>query len=121
MDIVSLPLEIEASGIDSRYRLVVMAIQHAKHIAEGAKPQVDSPYRRVSMQALCDVLYGQFDILYGQEAKEAQREESRRRAARWTQTRPSERELEIAEAIRRDIDNYRAMAVQQSDVVQDES
>jgi len=85
MDIVSLPAELSGKDIDSRYRLVIIASQRAKRLAEGAKP-VGAPHSvKPTTVAIEEALEGGLDVLTGNEAvtarQEAKKAEAKRRAA----------------------------------------
>jgi DNA-directed RNA polymerase omega subunit len=77
MDIVSLPIEIDEDMIDSRFRLVVIASQRAKELAFGAKPRVETKFKKIPTLALEETLEGELEFITGEEAK-AKLEEARK-------------------------------------------
>lgn len=77
MDTISLPIDIDPSVIDSRFRLVIVAAQRARQIMEGEKPVMTGSDLKETTTAIQEVLSGQLEILYGEEAVAAQREEKR--------------------------------------------
>lgn len=85
MDIVSLPTELTGKDIDSRYRLVIIAAQRAKRLAEGSRATGPTHSVKPTTIAVEEALEGNLDVLTGDEAREARQEakkvEARRRAA----------------------------------------
>lgn len=71
MDIVSLPIELDKTKIDSRYRLSVIAAQRAAELSLGAKPKIDRKAKKVTTTALLEVLSDKIEYLTGQEALKA--------------------------------------------------
>jgi len=106
MEIISLPVETDYSKIDSRYRLVIIASQRARQLMEGARPTVQTRHTKASTIALEEVLGNQLEILYGKEAKQAQREAKRLREEMKTRQLLTEREEELASEIRKDLSVY---------------
>ena len=78
---LSLPMEMVETRIDSRYRLVIAAAQRARQLVEGNRPRIESRYVKETTHALEEIVSGQADILFGQEARRAIVEERRRRDA----------------------------------------
>jgi DNA-directed RNA polymerase subunit omega len=70
MDIVSLPIELEKDKIDSRFRLVVIASQRAKELYYGAKPKVETKFRKIPTVSLEESLEGTLQFVIGEEARE---------------------------------------------------
>ncbi|SRR5579884_26582 len=106
MEIISLPVEPDYSKIDSRYRLVIIASQRARQLMEGARPILQTKHNKASTIALEEVLGNQLEVLYGKEAKQAQREAKRLREEMKTRQLLSEREEELATEIRKDLSVY---------------
>ncbi len=106
MSILSLPTDMDSAGVDSRYRLVVLAAQRARQMMDAGTSPGESRYTKVTTRALEEILQGTCEILRGEEARQAQREERRVRDALRVRTRGSEREESIAEAIRKDMNVY---------------
>jgi len=79
MDIVSLPIDIDKSVIDSRFRLVIVAAQRARQIMEGEKLLIEESNFKNTTNATMEILSGKLEILYGDEAVSAQRKERRQR------------------------------------------
>jgi DNA-directed RNA polymerase subunit omega len=77
MDIISLPAEYDKGKIDSRFRLVVIAAQRARELAFGAKPKLETKYRKVALIALEEAIENQLEFSVGEEAR-AKIEESRK-------------------------------------------
>jgi len=76
MDIVSLPVEHDKS-IDSRFRLVVIASQRARELAFGAKPKIETKYKKAPLIAIEEAVTNQLEFSVGEEAR-AKIEESRK-------------------------------------------
>ncbi|MBI5136720.1 MAG: DNA-directed RNA polymerase subunit omega [Nitrospirae bacterium] len=57
-DIVSLPMETPGPGVDSKYRLCVVAGQRALQIIKGSKARIDVPYCKPTTVALAEVQGG---------------------------------------------------------------
>ncbi len=89
MTLLSLPMEMGETRIDSRYRLVIAAAQRARQLVEGNAPRIESRYVKETTCALEEILTGQADILFGQEARQAVIEERRRRDALRSRARAS--------------------------------
>ena len=100
MNLLSLPLEMDNARIDSRYRLVIAASQRARQLVEGNRPRIESRYVKETTCALEEVLSGQADILFGQEARKAIVEERRRRDALRSRARTSAWEGTPSETVR---------------------
>ncbi len=105
MDIVSLPIELDTSVIDSKYRLVIVAAQRARQLMEGEPPRI-IPQRdqKETTIAIEEVLSGKLEILYGQEAVSALREERRVREETRRRAMLAEREGEGVSQARKDLD-----------------
>lgn len=71
MDILSLPIEIEDSKIDSRFRLVIITSQRAKTLSEGAKALITTKYKKNTTIALEESILDKLDYLTGEEAVKA--------------------------------------------------
>jgi DNA-directed RNA polymerase subunit omega len=56
---------------DSRFRLVILAVQRARQLIQGSKPLVQSRSARETTIALEEALYEKFSYLTGKEAREA--------------------------------------------------
>ncbi|MFQ5587331.1 MAG: DNA-directed RNA polymerase subunit omega [Nitrospiria bacterium] len=105
MDIVSLPVEIDSEIIDSRYRLVIVAAQRARQIMEGSQPTIDpAPDQKETTVAIEEVLSGKLDILYGEDAVTALREERRIREEARRRAMLAEREGDGTSQARKDLD-----------------
>lgn len=104
MDIVSLPVEIDQKAIDSRFRLVIVAAQRARQLMEGEKSMVANPSgQKETTAAIEEILSGKLDILYGDEAVSALREEKRVREEEKRRAILAERESEDTVQARKDL------------------
>ncbi|MBI5199626.1 MAG: DNA-directed RNA polymerase subunit omega [Nitrospirae bacterium] len=71
MDILSLPIEIEDSKIDSRFRLVIITSQRAKTLSEGVKALITTKYKKNTTIALEESVLEKLDYLTGEGAVKA--------------------------------------------------
>ncbi len=74
-DIISLPLETPGPGLDSKYRLCVVAAQRALQIIKGSAPRVSAPYHKATSLALEEVQEGHVTFAEGEEAFKAREED----------------------------------------------
>ncbi len=77
VDMLSLLPEYTDDKFDSRYRLVLVAAQRAKHLIQGAKSSGPSKFTKETSIALDDVLRGNVQHLRGQAARDAIKEAKR--------------------------------------------
>lgn len=71
LDIISLPIEIDRTKIDSRYRLAVIAAQRAAELSLGSPAKIDKKGKKVTTTALLEILSNKIDYLIGEEAIKA--------------------------------------------------
>lgn len=77
IDMLSLLPQYTPNEFDSRHRLVIVASQRAKHLAQGAKPTGPSRFTKETTTALDEVLRGKIPYLTGKEARDAMKEAKR--------------------------------------------
>jgi DNA-directed RNA polymerase subunit omega len=77
IDMLSLLPQYTPKEFDSRHRLVIVASQRAKHLAQGAKPTGPSRFTKETTIALDEVLRGKIPYLTGKEARDAMKEAKR--------------------------------------------
>ncbi|MBH0195028.1 MAG: hypothetical protein HP494_05355 [Nitrospira sp.] len=77
IDMLSLLPQYTPKEFDSRHRLVIVASQRAKHLAQGAKPTGPSRFTKETTAALDEVLRGKIPYLTGKEARDAMKEAKR--------------------------------------------
>lgn len=77
IDMLSLLPQYTPNEFDSRHRLVIVASQRAKHLAQGAKPTGPSRFTKETTGALDEVLRGKISYLTGKEARDAMKEAKR--------------------------------------------
>ena len=77
IDMLSLLPQYTPKEFDSRHRLVIVASQRAKHLAQGAKPAGPSRFTKETTNALDEVLRGKIPYLTGKEARDAMKEAKR--------------------------------------------
>lgn len=119
MEIISLPVEVDFTKIDSRYRLVIIASQRARQIMEGAKAVIQSRQAKASTIALEEVLTGDLEFLYGKDARQAQREAKRLREEMKSRALLAEREEELATEIKKDLSVYLEESARQEEMLKE--
>ncbi len=77
LDIISLPIEIDYTKIDSRFRLVNIAAQRAREIALGAKKRVETGFKKPATIAILEAISGKLEYITGEEARKAREEEKK--------------------------------------------
>ncbi|MCS7203435.1 MAG: DNA-directed RNA polymerase subunit omega [Thermodesulfovibrio sp.] len=70
-DIISLPVEIDRTKIDSRYRLAIIAAQRAAELSLGALSKIEKKAKKVTTTALLEILSNKIDYITGEEAIKA--------------------------------------------------
>ncbi len=71
MDIISVPAEFNKEKMDSRFRIVILAIQRARQLMRGAKPVISTNYTKESTIALEELMESSIDYVTGKEARTA--------------------------------------------------
>jgi DNA-directed RNA polymerase subunit omega len=74
MDLTSLVTGIEELDIDSRYRIVIITAQRARHLMQGVHPVVSTKFKKEITVALQEVLDGRINYITGKEARAALKE-----------------------------------------------
>lgn len=82
---------------------------------EGSKPILPSRHMKESTVALEEVLGDGLEILYGKEARQAQREAKRLREEMKSRALLAEREEELASEIRKDLSVYLEESAKQAE------
>lgn len=119
MDVVSLPVDIEEAPIDSRYRLVIVAAQRARQLMEGSEPLIEpGPDQKETTIAIEEIASNKLEILYGEEAVIALREERRIREEVKRRAMLAERESDGTAQARKDL-NILLGAVSKKDEISD--
>lgn len=70
-DIVALPLHSPGPGVDSKYRLGVLASQRALQIVKGSHARVETAYHKATTVALAEFQEGAVPFVVGEEAVKA--------------------------------------------------
>ena len=55
--------------IDSNYRIVIIAVQRAKQLLQGAPSTCQKPFAKETCRAIYEVLHGDVDFVVGTEAR----------------------------------------------------
>jgi len=107
MDLIALPFEGQLpAGVDSRYRIVAVASQRARQLAEGAKPAVETRYTKPTTIALQEFYNNKLEFLTGKEARLAQKEAKRLREEAMAAKALEARHAALSEEIKRDLSVY---------------
>ena len=106
MDIVSLPIEIDKDKIDSRFRIVEIAAQRARELAYGAKPKVESKFRKIPTLAIEETLENSLEFITGDEAKAALEEARKFDYKRFLEEKKKESIPEDLSELERDLKVY---------------
>lgn len=77
IDLLSLLPKSNQTRFDSRYRLVIVASQRAKHLIQGARPVAPVKFTKETTIALDEVLHEHIEFLTGKEARQAIKESKR--------------------------------------------
>lgn len=77
IDIQSLLPQYGQEQFDSRYRLVIVTVERAKHLIQGARPTGTSKFTKEATIALEEVLQGKIKYLKGKEARHAMKDAKR--------------------------------------------
>lgn len=102
MDIITLPIEINETIADSKFRLVHIASQRVRQLSGGEAPVVASRSLKDTTIALEESLTGTFRVIVGEEAKKA-KEEFRKKQE---QTKIEEQLSAKEEEIRKELSAY---------------
>ncbi len=106
MDLITLPFEKDVTGIDSRYRMVVVAAQRARQVSEGARAAVTTRYTKPTTIALQELFEGKLEFLTGKEARLAQKEAKRLREEAMAAKAIEARHAALSDEIKRDLSIY---------------
>jgi len=77
IDIQSLLPQDSQEQFDSSHRLVIVAVERAKHLIQGARPTGTSKFTKETTIALDEVLQGQIRYLKGKDARQAMKDAKR--------------------------------------------
>jgi len=108
MDIIKLPIEYAPDAVDSRFRLVLMAAQRVRQLADGAPPQVKTRYTKNTTIALEEAIDGKLRYLSGDEARRARDYEYKTRREKAAQRSREEAEAAALEKIEEIKEAYKA-------------
>jgi len=106
MDLITLPFERDVTGIDSRYRIVVVSAQRARQVSEGARASVTTRYTKPTTIALQELFEGKLEFLTGKEARLAQKEAKRLREEAQAAKAIEARHAALSDEIKRDLSVY---------------
>ena len=106
MDILSLPIDIDYSKTDSKYRMVIYAAQRARQLAEGSRPLVSSRYTKPTTLAIQEVIEEKLEVLFGKEAIIAESEARQLREENRRRTLLAERQEALVREIKNDLNQF---------------
>jgi DNA-directed RNA polymerase omega subunit len=101
-DIISLPIELNDTVSDTKFRLVHIAAQRVRQLSSGASMLVSTRSIKDTTVALEESLTGKFKVIVGEDAKQA-KEEFRKREER---ARMEEQLSAKEEEIRKELSAY---------------
>ncbi len=106
MEIIELPIHLDGTNLDSRYRLVVIGAQRARQLMEGARASEHTKYAKATTVALEEFLNAELQYQTGKDARLSQREARRKREELTRRRALLEREEEISAEIKKDLSLY---------------
>jgi DNA-directed RNA polymerase subunit omega len=106
VEIIELPIQLDQTMVDSRYRMVVIGAQRARQLMEGARASEHTKYAKATTVALEEFLAGELRFVTGKEARLAQREARKKREELMRRRALLEREEEISAEIKKDLSVY---------------
>jgi DNA-directed RNA polymerase subunit omega len=119
MDLTSLVTGIEELTIDSRYRVVIVTAQRARHLMQGALPRVQTKFNKEITVALQEVLAGKVEYITGKEARAALKEARMKESL--PRPKPAPIKVEDDEEIKRDVTQYLEEARPEAEAVPEET
>ena len=69
MEVLSLLDHHANTKIDSNYRIVIIAVQRAKQLLQGAPATCEKPFAKETCRAIYEVLHDEVDFVVGTEAR----------------------------------------------------
>ena len=69
MEVLSLLDHYSNTKIDSHFRVVIIGVQRAKLLLQGAHPASTKPFAKETSRALYEVLQGDVDFVVGKDAR----------------------------------------------------
>ncbi len=106
MEIIELPIQLDETMVDSRYRMVVIGAQRARQLMEGARASEHTKYAKATTVALEEFLAGELKFVTGKDARLAQRDARKKREDVMRKRALLEREEEISAEIKKDLSLY---------------
>jgi DNA-directed RNA polymerase subunit K/omega len=106
MDIISLPIDIDAKKYHGRFGLVNIAAQRAKDLIAGAAPKIESHYKKVVSTAIEETIEDKVDFLIGEEAIKAKEEARKLDYKRLLEEKRRESEKEELSELEKDLKIY---------------
>lgn len=105
MDIISLPIEHKNEKIDSRFRLVNIAIQRAKDLSLGSEPKISAKLKALTTIAIEETIQNVLEFLTGEDAIKA-KEEAKKFTFSKFETKRQESDIEELSELERDLKLY---------------
>jgi DNA-directed RNA polymerase subunit K/omega len=106
MDLISLPIELDDSKIDGRFRLVNIVTQRAKELSHRGKPRISTKAKKITTIALEESLNYILEFITGDEAKQANEEAKRLDYKRFLEEKRRETEQEDLSELEKDLKFY---------------
>ena len=108
LDLISLPIPVEKTSIDSRFRLVILAAERAKLLMMGAKPVIDIPaFKKETTIALYEIVMCEVQYLTGRDARKELRKAKTARALEGAKSAAERaKEEEVKSEVEKDLNVY---------------
>lgn len=106
MDSIALPIELDKTKIDGRFRLVNIIAQRAKELAHSGTPKVHTKAKKVTTIALEEALRYSLDFITGEEAKQANEEAKKLDYKKFLEEKRRESEQEDLSELEKDLKFY---------------
>ncbi|MBI5198236.1 MAG: DNA-directed RNA polymerase subunit omega [Nitrospirae bacterium] len=108
LDLISLPIPMDKTSIDSRFRLVILAGERARTLMMGAKPVIDvHSYKKESTIALYEIVTANVQYLTGKEARKELRKAKTARALEGAKSAAERaKEEEVKSELEKDLNVY---------------
>lgn len=106
MDIISLPVEIDKTVFDGKFRFATIIAQRAKELAFGATPKIQTKSKKAVTIAIEEAMSGKLEFLIGEEAKKAGREAKKFDYKKYLESKRKEGTSEDLSELEKDLKIY---------------
>lgn len=106
MDIIALPIEFDSKKLHGRFGLCNIAAQRAKDLISGARPKIETKYKKVVSIAIEEAISRKVEFLVGEEALKAKEEAKKLDYKRLLEEKRRESEKEELSELEKDLKIY---------------